>query len=58
MWPPPSPAVDPTAYNPPMQGAATQPQQCQARVMGTPCVMIAGHQGDHMNADMWRSEAH
>jgi hypothetical protein len=54
--PPPLPPSKPTPGS--SAGEVTYPPQCQATVMGTPCVMIAGHQGDHMNADMWRSEAH
>jgi hypothetical protein len=34
------------------------PPQCQATVMGDRCVMVEGHQGAHMNADLWRAEAH
>jgi hypothetical protein len=34
------------------------PPQCSATVMGGPCVMVEGHQGAHMNADLWRAEAH
>jgi hypothetical protein len=38
--------------------AVTPVPQCDAVVMGGRCVMVEGHQGDHMNADEWRAEAH
>jgi hypothetical protein len=46
-WPPPDPPAGDVMYLP----------KCDAVVMGEPCVMIAGHQGEHMNAAEWRAES-